>query len=155
MLLDGKFRQLPDEMMEWIPSSMFNKFWNKKMIWKKLCLLFLTIYSKLIFKASELQNYLSHLKFNRHSIKSIFDLLTLNWFSNGFLHWTRGRSKKIHHFFQHLTDPVTHFFIFWLPLFGFWCHFTCIALRQLQFWQTGFLRGTRFFLFISDMPLRL
>ena len=119
MLLDGKFRQLSDETMEWIPLSMSNKFWNKKMIWKKALSVILTIYSKLIFEASELQNYLSHLKFNRHSIKSIFDLLTLNWFSNGFLHWTRGRSKKIHDFFQHPTDPVTHFFIFWFPPFWF------------------------------------
>ena len=37
---------------------------------------------------------LGHLKLNRHFLKSIFDLLTLNRFPNGFLHSTRGRQKK-------------------------------------------------------------
>ena len=55
---------------------------------------------------------LGHLKFNSHFLKSIFDLLTLNRFLNGFLHYTRGRPKKIHEFFPAPYRPPNQLFHF-------------------------------------------
>ena len=45
---------------------------------------------------------LDHLKFNRHFLKSIFDLLILNRLPNGFC-IALVMGQKIHDFFQHPT----------------------------------------------------
>ena len=81
---------------------------------------------------------LGHLTFNRHFLKSIFDLLTLNRFPNGFLHCTRGRPKNSRFFSSTLPtpNPLLHFFGF--PLLGFWSLFVLRALRHLKFSQTRY-----------------
>ena len=59
-------------------------------------------------------HYLGHLKLNRHFLKSIFDLPTLNQFPNGFLHCTRGWPKKIHDIFPapyRPPNPLFHFLV--------------------------------------------
>ena len=71
--------------------------------------------------AYSLWKFLGHLKFNRHFLKSIFDLLTLNRFPNGFLHCTRGCPKKIHDIFPAPywpPNPLFHFLVSPLLLFG-------------------------------------
>ena len=81
------------------------------------------------------RNSLGRLKFNRHFLKSIFDLLTLNRFLNGFLRCTRG-GPKITNFFQHPTDPLTQLLFFWFP--PLWSYFALRELRHPKLCQTRY-----------------
>ena len=64
--------------------------------------------------------------------------LSLTYFQTVFRNRLVVSHRKISIVFQHPTDPLTPFFIFWFPPFCFWSYFVCIALRQLKFEQKRF-----------------